>query len=109
LSHTTATAISDWRARGACLTEDPELFFPLTALGPGHAQVLAAKAICTKCDVRHECQAFALSTGQEHGVWGGTSEEERQALRRGHGRAAAQPRARQPHGRELRPRHTRGH
>jgi WhiB family redox-sensing transcriptional regulator len=32
--------------------------------------------------VREECLDYALATGQKFGVWGGTSERERRALRR---------------------------
>ena len=71
-----------WMSRGACQSEDPELFFPLSPLGPGLAQLAVAKAVCGRCRVRAECLRFALSTGQEYGVWGGMSEEERTAMRR---------------------------
>ena len=77
-----ATARDDWRSLSACLTEDPELFFPLSVSGPGLVQLAAAKAVCLPCQVRAECLGFALSSGQEFGVWGGTSEEERKAIRR---------------------------
>ncbi|HEY7142897.1 MAG TPA: WhiB family transcriptional regulator [Streptosporangiaceae bacterium] len=90
----------DWRSQGACLAEDPELFFPLSALGPGHAQIAAAKAVCGRCAVRRECLGFAVSTGQEHGVWGGTSEDERRAMRPQHGRASR--RTARPGGRKRR-------
>ena len=50
--------------------------------GPGLAQLEAAKAVCARCDVRAECLSFATATVQDHGVWGGTSEEERRAARR---------------------------
>jgi WhiB family redox-sensing transcriptional regulator len=32
--------------------------------------------------VRSECLEFAITTNQEFGVWGGTSEDERRVLRR---------------------------
>jgi WhiB family transcriptional regulator, redox-sensing transcriptional regulator len=44
-------------------------------------QVAKAKSICAGCQVRQECLGYALATHQIHGVWGGTSEEERQLLR----------------------------
>ena len=34
------------------------------------------------CPVKEPCLEFALSTNQDSGVWGGTSEEERRKLRR---------------------------
>lgn len=30
----------------------------------------------------NDCLEFAITTNQEYGVWGGTSEEERRVLRR---------------------------
>lgn len=77
-----APAGADWRSLSACRDTDPELFFPLSAWGPGQAQIASAKAICASCQVRSDCLQFALRSGQEFGVWGGTSEDERRALRR---------------------------
>jgi WhiB family redox-sensing transcriptional regulator len=37
-----------------------------------------AKAVCAACRVRRQCLQYALATHQLHGVWGGTSEDERQ-------------------------------
>lgn len=72
----------DWRHRAACLTEDPELFFPIGVTGPALAQVEEAKKVCMRCDVREECLQLALENGQDHGVWGGTSEDERRSMKR---------------------------
>ncbi|HEY5988724.1 MAG TPA: WhiB family transcriptional regulator [Streptosporangiaceae bacterium] len=78
----TASARQDgWSARAACLSADPDLFFPISSSGPALAQVAKAKAICARCQVRQECLEFALAAHQIHGVWGGTSEEERQLMR----------------------------
>ena len=72
-----------WRALAACRTADPELFFPVSVSGRSLDQAMEAKALCAACPVRAECLAFALETGQVHGIWGGRTEEERrQALRR---------------------------
>jgi WhiB family transcriptional regulator, redox-sensing transcriptional regulator len=76
------TGPADWRAQGACQQEDPELFFPVTGTGPALVQLDQARAICRRCPVRAQCLSFALETAQDHGVWGGTSEDERRALRR---------------------------
>ena len=73
-------AEADWRSRGACLSVDPELFFPLSSVGPAIEQLNKAKSVCTRCAVRAECMDFALATKQAHGVWGGTSEDERQRI-----------------------------
>jgi WhiB family transcriptional regulator, redox-sensing transcriptional regulator len=72
----------EWVHRARCKDEDPELFFPVGTTGPAAAQIEAAKAVCMQCEVRAECLEWALATGQDAGVWGGLSEEERRALRR---------------------------
>jgi WhiB family redox-sensing transcriptional regulator len=76
-----------WMPRGACQGEDPELFFPIAAAGPALAQVLAAKTVCFRCAVRAACLSYALATGQA-GIWGGTTQEERHAIRRSSGPSA---------------------
>jgi len=78
----------DWVHRARCRNEDPELFFPIGTTGPAASQTEAAKAVCRLCDVRLDCLEWALVTGQDAGVWGGLSEEERRALRRARKRAA---------------------
>jgi WhiB family redox-sensing transcriptional regulator len=45
-------------------------------------QIATAKEICSGCPVRTECLDFAITSNQEFGVWGGTSEDERRVLRR---------------------------
>jgi WhiB family redox-sensing transcriptional regulator len=72
----------DWRAVSACRDTDPSLFFPVGTTGPALEQIAAAKAVCETCEAKDPCLQFALSTNQDSGVWGGTSEEERRKLRR---------------------------
>ena len=72
----------DWRDRAACRDEDPELFFPIGNTGPALVQIDEAKAVCRRCEVQAPCLAFALETGQDAGVWGGLSEDERRTLKR---------------------------
>jgi len=62
--------------------EDPELFFPVGSTGPALRQVEDAKQVCRRCDVVDMCLRWALETGQDAGVWGGLSEDERRALKR---------------------------
>jgi len=81
-----------WMPRGACQGEDPELFFPIAATGPALARVIAAKAVCFRCAVRAACLSYALATGQA-GIWGGTTQEERHAMRRSAGLPARVHRA----------------
>jgi WhiB family transcriptional regulator, redox-sensing transcriptional regulator len=75
-----ATGSSRWMSRGACQHEDPELFFPIAAVGPALDQVSAAKAVCRRCMVRPRCLIFGLETRQD-GIWGGTTSEERRTMR----------------------------
>ncbi len=73
--------MSDWRDDGACRGKDPELFFPVGVTGPAAKQIARAKRVCQGCVVRRRCLAWALDTGQQ-GVWGGTTDAERRAVRR---------------------------
>jgi len=86
----TATDVrSDWWSLAACQSADPEVFFPISPLGAAGAhQTARAKAVCGKCLVRPQCLSYALASRQVHGIWGGTTEEERQLLRE---RAPADP------------------
>src|SRR5918996_6285378 len=72
----------EWRDHSACRDTDPDLFFPVGTTGPAIEQIENAKAVCRQCDVQRECLDYALATNQDSGIWGGTSEEERRALRR---------------------------
>ncbi|KGF15893.1 MULTISPECIES: WhiB family transcriptional regulator [Corynebacterium] len=72
----------DWRHNAVCREEDPELFFPVGNSGPALAQIAKAKVVCNRCPVTSQCLAWALETGQDAGVWGGMSEDERRALKR---------------------------
>jgi WhiB family redox-sensing transcriptional regulator len=79
----------EWVHRAKCRDVDPELFFPVGTTGPAANQIEAAKAVCVQCKVRDECLDWALTTGQDAGVWGGTSEEERRSIRRARRREVA--------------------
>ncbi len=72
----------DWRHRAACRDEDPELFFPIGDTGPAVRQIEEAKVVCRSCTVADACLRWAMETGQEAGVWGGLSEDERRLARR---------------------------
>ena len=64
--------------------ENPlELFFPEPNAKGSGIQAAAAKAICNSgCPYLKECFAWAMEN-QEPGVWGGTSEHDRNMIRRG--------------------------
>ncbi|MEU7896236.1 MULTISPECIES: WhiB family transcriptional regulator [Nonomuraea] len=79
----------DWRHRAACRDVDPELFFPIGNTGPALMQIEEAKQVCRSCSAVDSCLKWALESGQDAGVWGGLSEDERRALKRRTARARA--------------------
>ena len=68
-----------WRDDAACAGSGADLFFPVSEEDP---QVDAAKQVCAACPVLDDCLAYALSTNQTEGVWGGMTGTERRRLRR---------------------------
>lgn len=71
-----------WRDKAACRDMDSELFFPSGTTGAALGQAERAKAVCAGCPVAEACLAWALVTGQDAGVWGAKTEDERRTLRR---------------------------
>jgi WhiB family redox-sensing transcriptional regulator len=70
-----------WADSAACRDADPEHFFPI---GQGDvASREAALSCCRVCPVVNDCLAHALRDRTLHGIWGGTDEVQREALRRG--------------------------
>ena len=67
-----------WRDRAACRGLHPDLFYPPTTA----EQERVAAQYCAECSARFSCLAYALTRDEMHGVWGGTSEQTRRALRR---------------------------
>lgn len=72
---------TDWRDDAACRHLDPDLFFPEGTWGAALRQVEAAKRVCRGCPVRVPCLRWALTTAQDAGIWGGTTEDERRRMR----------------------------
>jgi Transcription factor WhiB len=69
-------ALGEWRARGLCVSEDPDSFFPCRG-DPG----TRARQICARCAVRPDCLGYATGA-DEHGIWGGLGQAERRRLKR---------------------------
>lgn len=66
----------------ACATTDPEIFFPPKGAGGGSEYgTKAARRMCMGCPYRVECLNWAIKNS-ETGIWGGTTERDRKALRR---------------------------
>lgn len=78
----TAEGPKGWRELGSCRDRDPNLFYPLGRGLAALEQIEEAKTFCRACPSREPCLAFALSTRQELGVWGGMSADERRRLLR---------------------------
>lgn len=72
----------DWQMKGSCRGLDSAAFFhPEGERGPRReARERAAKAICAQCPVIVQCAAHALKVREPYGVWGGLTEDEREAL-----------------------------
>jgi len=66
-----------WQERSLCAQTDPEAFFPEKG-----GSTREAKKVCTGCEVRSECLAYALANDERFGIWGGLSERERRKLKR---------------------------
>ncbi len=75
---TIPTHADDWRLHKACANAPTILFFPERG-----GDVLPAKAICATCTVRDDCLRYALEDRDTVGIWGGTSDQERRAIRLG--------------------------
>jgi WhiB family redox-sensing transcriptional regulator len=71
-----------WHDDAACRDADPDLFFPVGTTGPALRRIDEAKQICRACPARTQCLAWALDHGVTDGVWGGTTADERRAIRR---------------------------
>jgi WhiB family redox-sensing transcriptional regulator len=99
----------NWRDLALCRREDPDLFFPLgnVTSGPTLIQIDEAKEVCRRCPVTERCLAWAMNSEPVEGIWGGTTEAERRAmrLRTIRGSRASEPRQTRP--RERRDRRSR--
>jgi WhiB family redox-sensing transcriptional regulator len=70
----------NWVYDSACRDEVfPELFFPRT---DDEAGITDAKSVCSRCPARTACLEWALDNNMSVGIWGGTTPQERRALKR---------------------------
>lgn len=73
--------VDDWDLLAACRdAPDPDLWFPISEVGPGARQTAQAKAECARCPVRAECLGYALDNGLDYGIFGGLTADERRKL-----------------------------
>lgn len=74
-----------WRGGAQCQGESAGLFFPPSSCESREerqAREQAARALCTRCEVREQCLEYALYVQEPHGIWGGLTELERRRLLR---------------------------
>ena len=72
-----------WHERAACRGPNHVIFFPpprLERRSEKRAREARAKEICTTCAVQSSCLDYALSIREQHGVWGGLTENERREI-----------------------------
>ena len=72
-----------WRADAACRGPHHAIFFPPSVLEKRtdkRNRELRAKEICSGCAVLQECRAYALTIREQHGIWGGLTENERREI-----------------------------
>jgi WhiB family transcriptional regulator, redox-sensing transcriptional regulator len=72
----------EWQFDGSCRHENPDVFFhPNGERGPSrHNRDNAAKTVCRSCPVLQTCRKHALQVHEPYGVWGGLTENEREAI-----------------------------
>lgn len=76
-----------WNDEARCKdVEDPDIFFPPRDKTKYKTIATKAKAYCfgvngnSPCPVRQYCLWEAISTDEQHGIWGGMSHRERNAM-----------------------------
>lgn len=87
LNDLSASHIRDlsWQDDALCAEVGTDPFFPEKGDGS-----LEAKSICGICRVREQCLVFAISTNQQHGIWGGLTPSQRRNAKLSHESAEPQ-------------------
>ncbi len=70
----------DWQDQALCAETDPEIFYPETT-----GDALHARRVCIKCPVREQCLQAGMDNVEVFGIWGGTTKDDRAAIRAGRG------------------------
>jgi WhiB family redox-sensing transcriptional regulator len=75
-----------WYEHARCAGEDTEVFYPSRDKDTYKVIAAQAKSYClgpsgkSLCPVRSECLWEAIDSDEQHGIWGGLSHRERNAL-----------------------------
>ena len=71
----------EWQLAARCRGRDDLFFHPHGEREPSRGtRERAAVEVCRSCPVRRECLEHALESREPYGVWGGTTEAEREQL-----------------------------
>lgn len=72
----------DWQLQAACRGMDDTWFFPpeREQAKARRSRISRAKAVCATCPALAACRDFALDNGEQFGVWGGLSEDDREGF-----------------------------
>jgi WhiB family redox-sensing transcriptional regulator len=77
-----------WRYKAKCRGMDTELWFPPRDKTKYKTIAEISKSVCygrdcfPECPVRKDCLLYADQMDEQHGIWGGMSHRERNALKR---------------------------
>ena len=80
--------VEEWRYEAKCRGKDTELWYPTRDKTKYKKIAEVSKAICygkdgsSECPVRKECLLYSEQMEETHGIWGGMSHRERNALKR---------------------------
>lgn len=82
-----------WHLEAACVRAPEGLFYGPEGEKPPERLAREARALefCAACPVLDPCRMHALALPETYGVWGGTTEANRNAVRRGRITASALP------------------
>jgi|APSaa5957512493_1039668.scaffolds.fasta_scaffold05609_8 hypothetical protein len=71
-----APLTAEFFAEAACVGMDGDIFFPEAGGSP------EARRVCAVCPVQQECLSWAMTWGENIGIWGGVSATRRAVLAR---------------------------
>jgi WhiB family redox-sensing transcriptional regulator len=80
--------VEGWRHNAKCRGMDTELWFPPRDKTKYRKIAEVSKGVCfgkdglPECPVRKECLLYSEQMDEQHGIWGGLSHRERNALKR---------------------------
>jgi WhiB family redox-sensing transcriptional regulator len=74
----------EWKTRGLCRNDDPDLWYPDPADPPlkRAAKTMRAISICKRCPVWAECLRYAFRIEDDWGIFGGQTKNMRTRTRK---------------------------